>query len=225
MVAALPSGRGVDDAIHRASAHFAVGTRGTAISFGFAVVLAVGIVVTLRGQFGLRVLRFVSLVPVVLAVAAVLRLALRSGCRRSPRALCLRKSTAWTTGLLPLAILRLPRETEYGLQFYRNQSIPRYELGQIPEGNICWWREKDGRKTSQNGPPDVGSRIWEASRHRVWIITGWQGRAGINMRQLAISTQHSAFSQSQPLTDWNKMPCVQIRCECHMPRPCKTLLG
>ena len=48
--------------------------RAAAISLGFAVVLAVGIVITLRGQFGLRVLRFVSLVPVVLAVAAVLRL-------------------------------------------------------------------------------------------------------------------------------------------------------
>jgi hypothetical protein len=35
---------------------------------------------------------------------------------------------------LPLAILRLPRETEYGLQFYRNQNLARYELGQIPDG-------------------------------------------------------------------------------------------
>ena len=48
--------------------------RGTAISFGLALVLAAGIAVTLRSQFGLRVLRFVTLVPIVLAVAAVLRL-------------------------------------------------------------------------------------------------------------------------------------------------------
>jgi len=35
---------------------------------------------------------------------------------------------------LPLAVLLLPRETEFGLQFYRNQEIARYEAGQIPSG-------------------------------------------------------------------------------------------
>ena len=33
---------------------------------------------------------------------------------------------------VPLAILGLSRETQYGLQFYRNQDIARYELGQAP---------------------------------------------------------------------------------------------
>jgi 4-amino-4-deoxy-L-arabinose transferase-like glycosyltransferase len=108
--------------------------RAAAISLGFAAVLAVGIVITLRGQFGLRVLRFVSLVPVVLAVAAVLRLgapALDATLSARPLA---QEINRVDNRSLPLAILRLPRETEYGLQFYRNQSIPRYELGQIPEG-------------------------------------------------------------------------------------------
>ena len=35
----------------------------------------------------------------------------------------------WTTDLFRLAILRLSRETEYGLHFYRNQKIARYESG------------------------------------------------------------------------------------------------
>src|SRR5436189_220529 len=35
---------------------------------------------------------------------------------------------------LPLAVLLTSRETEYGLQFYRNQTIARYELGQVPSG-------------------------------------------------------------------------------------------
>ncbi len=106
----------------------------TAISFGLAAALAAGVALTLRGRFGLRVLRFVTLVPVVLAVAVMLRL-------RSP----LLDVTLSTRPLsqeisrvdnqtLPTAILRLPRETEYGLQFYRNQTIARYELGQIPNG-------------------------------------------------------------------------------------------
>jgi 4-amino-4-deoxy-L-arabinose transferase-like glycosyltransferase len=108
--------------------------RAAAISFGFAAALAAGIVVTLRGQFGLRVLRFVTLVPVLLAVAAVLRL----GAPALDATLSARPLSQEINRLdnrsLPLAILRLSRETEYGLQFYRNQNIVRYELGQIPDG-------------------------------------------------------------------------------------------
>jgi hypothetical protein len=33
---------------------------------------------------------------------------------------------------LPLAVLGVSRETQSGLQFYRNQAIARYELGQAP---------------------------------------------------------------------------------------------
>jgi 4-amino-4-deoxy-L-arabinose transferase-like glycosyltransferase len=105
-----------------------------AISGGFAAVLAVGIVVTLRGQLGLRVLRFVTLVPVVLAVAAVLRLGAPAlDATLSARPLSQEISRVDNSSL-PVAILQLPRETEYGLHFYRNQNIVRYELGQIPAG-------------------------------------------------------------------------------------------
>ncbi|MGZ4836003.1 MAG: ArnT family glycosyltransferase [Terriglobales bacterium] len=108
--------------------------RATAISFGFAAVLAAGIVVTLRGQLNLRVLRFVTLVPVVLAIAAVLRLGAPAlDATLSARPLSLEVNRV-DNRRLPLAILRLPRETEYGLQFYRDQNILRYELGQIPDG-------------------------------------------------------------------------------------------
>jgi 4-amino-4-deoxy-L-arabinose transferase-like glycosyltransferase len=108
--------------------------RAAAISFALAAVLAAGIAVTLRRQFGLRVLRFVTLVPVVLAVAAVLRLGAPAlDATLSARPLS-QEINRVDNRSLPLAILRLPRETEYGLQFYRNQNIVRYELGQIPDG-------------------------------------------------------------------------------------------
>ena len=59
-----PAGSGgADDAIHRISAHVCRGAAATAISLGFAAVLAVGIALTLRRPLGLRVLRFVTLVP------------------------------------------------------------------------------------------------------------------------------------------------------------------
>jgi 4-amino-4-deoxy-L-arabinose transferase-like glycosyltransferase len=106
--------------------------RATAISTGFAAVLAVGIVLTLRRPVGLRVLRFVTLVPVILAVAAVLRLGAPSlDATLSARPLA-REIDHVDNRSLPLAILRVSRETEYGLNFYRNQKIVRYEAAGVP---------------------------------------------------------------------------------------------
>ncbi len=106
----------------------------SAISLGLGAALAAGIAVTLWARFGLRMLRFVTLVPVVLAVAVALRL--RSpllDATLSARPLS-QEISRMDNRALPLAILRLSRQTEYGLQFYRNQNIARYELGQIPDG-------------------------------------------------------------------------------------------
>ncbi len=108
--------------------------RATAISAGFAAVLAVGIMLTLRRPTGLRLLRFVTLVPVILAVAAVLRLGAPSlDATLSARPLAQQIDRADNRSL-PLAILRLPRETEYGLHFYRNQKTVRYEADGVPKG-------------------------------------------------------------------------------------------
>jgi 4-amino-4-deoxy-L-arabinose transferase-like glycosyltransferase len=108
--------------------------RAAAISVGFAAVLAIGIALTLRPPLGLRVLRFVTLVPVVLAVAAVLRIgapALDATLSARPLAQEINRVDHHS---LPLAILRLSRETEYGLHFYRDQKVLRYEAGEIPAG-------------------------------------------------------------------------------------------
>jgi 4-amino-4-deoxy-L-arabinose transferase-like glycosyltransferase len=108
--------------------------RAAAISVGIAAVLAIGIAFTLRRPPGLRLLRFVTLVPVVLAVAAVLRLgapALDATLSARPLA---HEISRVDNRSLPLAILRLSRETEYGLHFYRNQKIARYEAGDVPSG-------------------------------------------------------------------------------------------
>lgn len=85
-------------------------------------------------RLGLEGLRLVILLPAVLTVALILRigapvleetLSARSISdtlfRVSPRS-------------LPVAVVLVPRETEFGLEFYRNQTISRYELGQAPSG-------------------------------------------------------------------------------------------
>ncbi|HST12943.1 MAG TPA: hypothetical protein VLL05_21370, partial [Terriglobales bacterium] len=91
-----------------------------------------GIAVTLSGKLGLRVLYFVTLVPVVLIVAALLKIGapvLDETLSARPVA---RELASMETKPLPLALLGVRRETEYGLAFYRNQSVFRYELRQVP---------------------------------------------------------------------------------------------
>lgn len=108
--------------------------RATAISTGLAAILAIGIALTLWLQLGLRLLRFVTLVPVVLAVAAVLRIGAPSlDATLSARPLA-QEINRVDNRSLPLAILRVSRETEYGLHFYRDQKIARYEAGEVPAG-------------------------------------------------------------------------------------------
>ena len=108
--------------------------KAAAISFTFATVLAIGIAITLRTSLGLRGLRFITLVPIVLAVAALLRLgapALDSTLSVRPLA---NEISRLENKPLPLAASSVSRQTEYGLAFYQNQIIHRYESGQIPAG-------------------------------------------------------------------------------------------
>jgi hypothetical protein len=67
----------------------------------------------------------------VLAVAAVLRLyapAVDNTLSARPLAIELGKLASKP---LPLAVFHVRRETEFGLAFYRNQIIDRYETGEI----------------------------------------------------------------------------------------------
>ncbi len=106
--------------------------RGAEISVTFAAVLAIGIALTLRTKLGFGALRFITLIPVVLAVAALLRLgapALDSMLSVRPLA---NEISHLESKPLPLAVAGVSRETEFGLAFYRNQIIDRYESGEIP---------------------------------------------------------------------------------------------
>ena len=106
--------------------------KAAAISTAFAGVLAIGVAVTLYAKLGFAGLRFITLVPVVLSLAATLRLgapALDSTLSARPLANEIR---LLENKPFPLAVSGVSRQTEYGLAFYRNQIIERYESGQIP---------------------------------------------------------------------------------------------
>lgn len=103
------------------------------IAVAIAFVLCLAIAVTLvRGN--LRMLRFVTLVPVVLSVAAVLKLGTTAiDLKLSARPLAMELSGVETKPL-PIAVYGVQRELEYGLAFYRNQAVQHYESGNIPGG-------------------------------------------------------------------------------------------
>ena len=98
-----------------------------------ALVVGTGVVILLFAT-GLRGLRIATLVPAVLIVA----IAIRSGSaplndQLSARAVSNALQQVSLTNL-PIAGVLISRETEFGLQFYRNRPIPRYELGNAPSG-------------------------------------------------------------------------------------------
>jgi len=103
------------------------------IALGIAFVLCAAIALTLVSRLRLRMLRFVTLIPVVLSVAAVLKLgATAIDQKLSVRPLAVEISSV-ETHPLPLAVFGVSREMEYGLAFYRNRPIVRYERGSVPE--------------------------------------------------------------------------------------------
>lgn len=152
--------------------------KASSISIGVAAILAIGIAVSLRGRFGPSALRFVTLVVVVLGVGSVLRLgapALDSTLSARPLA---GELGSLEGTRLPLAVFHVKRETEYGLAFYRNQAIDRYERGEIPSGQhlvvapegsqVALAKQVAGRRVSYLGSfaPQGLDYYWVAAKDR-----------------------------------------------------------
>jgi 4-amino-4-deoxy-L-arabinose transferase-like glycosyltransferase len=101
------------------------------IRFALAAGLAIGIAITLRTRLGLGALRFVTLVPVLLSIWVLLGSAPALDSMLSVRPLA-NEISHLETKPLPLAVAGVSRETQFGLTFYRNQIIDRYESGEVP---------------------------------------------------------------------------------------------
>ncbi len=112
--------------------HRPSGGRPMLIALGAAFVLCAGIALTLVRKAGLRMLRFVTVIPVLLTVGIVLRLgAVSLDQALSARPLAL-EIAGMQTRPLPLAVYHVRRELEYGLTFYRNQLTFNYDWGSVP---------------------------------------------------------------------------------------------
>jgi 4-amino-4-deoxy-L-arabinose transferase-like glycosyltransferase len=113
--------------------HRLPGGQPVVISLVIAFLLCAGIALTLVRKAGLRMLRFVTLIPVVLTLGAVLKLgAVALDQTLSARPLAL-EIAGVETHQLPLAIYHIRRELEYGLTFYRNQLTFNYAWGGVPQ--------------------------------------------------------------------------------------------
>ncbi len=100
-----------------------------ALGFGAAVFVATVSVLTRKGTAALRL---VVLTPVIVGLAFLLRIgapAIDNALSARPVA---REITQMEGRPVELAVFNASRETEYGLAFYRNQAIPRYERGEVP---------------------------------------------------------------------------------------------
>lgn len=88
---------------------------------------------SLRSQ-GYRILRFTTLVAVLIAFALVLRgTAPMVEVLQSARPVQLRLANATLNEVPTVAVYDVPRSVEYGLGFYRNHKIASYERNEIPD--------------------------------------------------------------------------------------------
>jgi 4-amino-4-deoxy-L-arabinose transferase-like glycosyltransferase len=99
---------------------------------------------------GLKALRFVTVLPVVLGLAFLLRMAgpaLDDALSARPVA---KQLVQFAPSGTPVAVLNARREVEYGLTFYLNQPVMRYERGEAPAAaHLLIARKKDYAEVEQ----------------------------------------------------------------------------
>ena len=103
------------------------------VAVALAVIGVLTIWLSLRTQ-GYRMLRFTTLVPLLIAFALVLKgTAPIIDALQSARAVQLRLAATTLDEVPTVAVYDVPRSVEYGLGFYRNHKIASYERSEIPD--------------------------------------------------------------------------------------------
>ena len=105
------------------------------VAAALAIITVLTLLVSLRAQ-GYRLLRFTTLVPLLITFALVLRgTAPIIDVLQSARPVQLALSETAIGEIPSVAVYDVPRSVEYGLEFYRNQKISSYERNEIPDGD------------------------------------------------------------------------------------------
>lgn len=115
--------------------HLPLGRNVIIVAAALAIITILMLWLTLENQ-GYRVLRFVTLVPVVIAFALLLRgTAPIINLLQSERPVELILSQTEIGRLPDMAVYDVSPAVEYGLGFYRNHPIASYERNEIPSGD------------------------------------------------------------------------------------------
>ncbi len=105
---------------------------GTYVVAAISAVFALGISAVLLSRAGLRLLRPVTMIAVVVSVAAVIRFAAPViDATQSARPIA-ESIQAFSREPVPIALYHINRVQEYGLEFYLNRPAEKYEEGNIP---------------------------------------------------------------------------------------------
>jgi 4-amino-4-deoxy-L-arabinose transferase-like glycosyltransferase len=105
---------------------------GTYVAAAVAVVASLVIAAALLSRNGSRLLRPATMLAVVVGVGAIVRLVAPAiDANQSARPIAA-SILAFSHEAVPLAVFRVNREQEYGLEFYLNRPAQRYESGEIP---------------------------------------------------------------------------------------------
>jgi 4-amino-4-deoxy-L-arabinose transferase-like glycosyltransferase len=111
--------------------HLLWGTR-TYVVAAIAAAFAIGITAVLLSRAGLRLLRPVTMIAVVVCVAAVIRFAAPViDATQSARPIA-ESIQAFSREPVPIALYHINRVQEFGLEFYLNRAAQSYESGNIP---------------------------------------------------------------------------------------------
>jgi 4-amino-4-deoxy-L-arabinose transferase-like glycosyltransferase len=116
-----------------AAKHHLVAGESTYIAAAIGIVLAIGIAIATVVKSGPRLVRSATMIAVIVSVAAVIRFAAPVvDATQSPRVLA-ETIQSFSREAVPVALYRVSRVEEYGLEFYLNRPTQKYDEGQIPE--------------------------------------------------------------------------------------------
>ena len=112
--------------------HHLIWGPGTYVAAAIGSVIAIGIAVALITSTGLRMVRSTTMMAAIVGVAAVIRFAAPAiDATQSARPVA-RAIQAFSTESVPVALYRVSRIQEYGLEFYLNRPVQKYDIGEIP---------------------------------------------------------------------------------------------
>ncbi|MGA9526732.1 MAG: glycosyltransferase family 39 protein [Terriglobales bacterium] len=105
---------------------------GTYVAAALGCVIAIGITVALLTEAGPRLVRSATMIAVIVAVAAVIRFGASAiDATQSARPVA-QAIQAFSNESVPVALYHVSRIEEYGLEFYLNRPVQKYDSGEIP---------------------------------------------------------------------------------------------